>query len=309
MPPIPGLREHNYAMERISLDLQEAVIECCGRVFYYKNQLKALLLRSGISEQAYLRYESLEKFKIARNLMGDLDQVGENGIRIQHRLVSEFAKMRTLPYKDVPDPQAAVAALQKLKRLASTSVVVTEEVERQAEERRRVAETRVTTVLDRSKKLNELKERFCELALGKESPQRRGYRLEDVLKELLALSEIEYHPPFKTTTEQIDGWFRYKGTEYLVEDRWRKEAPTKGDLLEFRGKVEGKLGGTRGVFVSIAGFRIEVIEDWDKRSNLIIFVDGRDLMAVLEDRVSFIDALDHKIAKASQEGLPFAPVY
>lgn len=94
-----------------------------------------------------------------------------------------------------------------------------------------------------------------------------------------------------------------------MEDRWRKLTPTKGDLLEFRGKVEGKLGGTRGVFISVAGFRAEVIDDWEKRANLIIFVDGRDLMTILEGSVSLIDALDHKIAKASQVGIPFAPLY
>lgn len=299
----------SFAMESISLDLQEAVVECCGRVFYYKNQLKGLMLRCGVSEQSYLRYEALEKFKIARNLLADLDRIGENGVRIQHRLVSEFARMQTLPFKDVPDPQAAIQALQRLRKLASASVVVTEEVERQANERRDTAASRVSKLIGRSDRLAEANSRFGELALGKRSPQERGYALEDILQEILALSEIEYHPPFRTATEQIDGWFRYKGTEYLVESRWRKAPPTKGDLMEFRGKVEGKLGGTRGVFVSVAGFRKEVIEDWDRRGNLIIFVNGQDLAAILEDRVSLSDALDHKIAKASQEGVPFAPVY
>jgi len=296
-------------MERISVDLQEAVIECCGRVCHYKGDLKKLLLRSGVSEQAYKRYESLEKFKIARNLMGDLDRAGDDGVRAQHRLVSEFALMQSLPFKDLPDPEAAKLALQNLKKLASVSIIVTEEEERRASARRKAATIRNEAVQSRDGQLSGLKTKFSELIMGKRSPQSRGYALEDILKDLFGINEIEYHPPYKTETEQIDGWFAYKGTEYLVESRWRKAAPTKGDLLEFRGKVEDKLGGTRGLFLSVAGFRSEVIEDWDKRGNLIIFVDGQDLTAILEDRISLPDALDHKIEKASQRGLPFAPLY
>lgn len=296
-------------MDRISIDLQEAVIECCGRVFYYKNQLKGLLLRCGISELAYLRYENLEKFKIARNIMADLDQAGQNGTKVQHRLVSEFALMQSLPYKDIPDAQAAIAALAKLKKLAAVSVIVTENDERKASVRREAQSTKISATNQRSKRMEDLKAVFGDLLLGRETPQSRGYSLEKLLKELFALCEIEYHPSYKTATEQIDGWFRYKGAEYLVESRWRKVPPTKGDLLEFRGKVEDKLGGTRGVFLSVAGFRQEVVDDWDKRGNLILFVDGQDLVVVLEDRVSLMDALDHKIAKASQEGIPFTPLY
>jgi len=292
----------------ISYDLQQAAIECCGRVFHWKNNLKALLLRCGVSENVWLKYEQEAKFKIARAILSDLDQAGENGKRVQHRIIAEFAGMQTLPDQDVPDKEAAKNALLKLKKLASNSVVVTADEERRAAERAKQAEKRAENIKGRASSLATIREEFNVLVMGKQSKQGRGYSLEDILQQLFMLNEIEYHPPYRTTTEQIDGWFSYDGTQYLVEARWRETTPTKGDILEFQGKVRGKLHGTRGLFVSAVGFRDEVVDDLDKAENCVLLMDGRDLMHILEDRIGLIDGLDHKITQASKRGIVFAPL-
>jgi hypothetical protein len=292
----------------ISYDLQQAAIECCGRVFHWKNNLKALLLRCGVSENVWLKYEQEAKFKIARAVFSDLDQAGENGKRIQHRIIAEFARMQTLPDQDVPDKEAAKNALLKLKKLASTSVVVSADEERRAAERAKQAEKRAEDLMGRASSLGTIRDEFNNLVMGKQSKQVRGYSLEDILQKLFMLNEIEYHPPYRTSTEQIDGWFSYDGTQYLVEARWRETTPTKGDILEFQGKVRGKLHGTRGLFVSAIGFRDEVVADLDKAENCVLLMDGRDLMHILEDRIGLIDGLEHKITQASKRGVVFAPL-
>lgn len=122
------------------------------------------------------------------------------------------------------------------------------------------------------------------------------------------LNEIEYHPPYRTSTEQVDGFFSYDGTKYLVEARWRATQPTKGDIMEFQGKVQDRVHGTRGLFVSATGFRHEVVNDISRKENLVLLMDGQDLIHILEDRIGLIDALEHKITRASKEGVVFAPL-
>ena len=52
--------------------------------------------------------------------------------------------------------------------------------------------------------------------------------------------------------------YYFQSFDYLVEAKWRKDQPTEGEIGSFKHKVEGKFKGTRGLFMSVAGFRREV---------------------------------------------------
>ncbi len=296
------------SLDPISYDLRQAVIQCCGKVFHYKGDLKDLLLRCGISEGVWRKYEQLEKFKIARSILSDLDAAGVNGSEIQHRIVNEFATMQKLTSKDLPDIEGAKSALLTLKQLAGKSVIVTQEERRKSAERQTKSNERIAAISNKNVRKEALRTRFNALFTAGD-PQARGYSLEDLLQELFELSEVEYFPPYKTGPEQIDGMFKYQGHHYLIESRWRKSPPTKGDILEFQGKVRGKYSGTRGMFVSMVGFRQEVIDDLDKGENPVFLVDGRDLIEIMEDRVELIDALEQKILAASKNGNLYSTLY
>jgi hypothetical protein len=62
-------------------------------------------------------------------------------------------------------------------------------------------------------------------ALQSESPQRRGYLLEDLLARTFGLHGLEVARSFRRNEggEQIDGAFRFDGWHYIVECRWRAE--------------------------------------------------------------------------------------
>ena len=143
----------------------------------------------------------------------------------------------------------------------------------------------------------------------RDDPQKRGYGLEDLLAELFEAHEIPYRRPYRTATEQIDGHFKFEEFDYLVEARWRSEPPSESDLASFKMKVDKKLEGTRGVFLSVVGFRPEVILEFTRgvSSNIILF-DGSDISLILEGHISLIDALDLKIQKASQQGIIYFPL-
>ena len=111
-------------------------------------------------------------------------------------------------------------------------------------------------------------------------------------------------PRFRTNTEQIDGSFHFKGFDYLVEARWRRKPPGEADLATLKTKVDKKITSTRGLFVSIPGFRSETVLEFTRGvTSNIILMDGQDLSLILEGHVSLIDALTMKIAKAAQEGM------
>jgi hypothetical protein len=154
-----------------------------------------------------------------------------------------------------------------------------------------------------------LKRRFVELAQSSDDPQGRGYGLEDLLAELFELHEITYRRPYRTETEQIDGHFEFKGFDYLVEARWRATHASETDIGAFKVKVDKKLASTRGVFVSLMGYRTEVVMEFTRGvTSHIVLVDGSDLTLILEGQVSLADALDLKIQKAAQEGIIFFPL-
>lgn len=76
--------------------------------------------------------------------------------------------------------------------------------------------------------------------------------------------------------------------------------------MAFRGKVEGKLESTRGIFVSVPGFRPEVASKFNGRSNLVL-LDGEHLVMVLEGRLSLPDLLEKVISRAAHEGVAHTP--
>lgn len=139
--------------------------------------------------------------------------------------------------------------------------------------------------------------------LGSGGGQDRGYALEggDLLCRLFRLHDIRFEPSFrKGTVEQTDGFFVFDNFRYLVEARWRVAQPTVHDLSGLAAKVERKMKSTRGLFVSVAGFRPEVVAEVATASSIVL-VDGRDLMLILEGHVSLVEALRLKIDKASRE--------
>jgi len=207
----------------------------------------------------YDRFADESKYKIARHILEELENKEEEGLFVQRRIATELAKLRRIPDQNVLDMDAATTALRRLKKLAVDQRLVIKRAKADASSRKGKSERKAAERSARNIALRELHSRFCDMIKRDEDPQLRGYGLETLLKELFGAWEINYRPPYRTSTEQIDGHFRFEGFDYLVEARWRKDQPSFADLATFKSKVEGKLASTRGFFVSMAGFRDETI--------------------------------------------------
>lgn len=81
------------------------------------------------------------------------------------------------------------------------------------------------------------------------------------------------------------------------------------DLYAFKGKVDGKLIGTLGVFISMSGYSRDAIDALKagKGINLVLF-SGEDLRMVERGDISFTDAMFRKLRYAAEEGQPYLPL-
>lgn len=291
----------------LPLQIREAIISVCGKAFWYRDPHRSFLLYSGVPADMYDRFSTGSKYLITRNVLAELDRLGDNGYAIQRRILTELCKLRNVPDENVPDRDAALNAIRKLKTLALEQKLYVEETEKKQSSRSEDAKKKIEAQTIRANKVTELLEKFNKMAISTEDPQTRGYSLEDLLVELFEVNEIHYRPPYKTETEQIDGCFAFKGFDYLVEARWRQMMPKESDLAVLKTKVDKKLTSTRGIFFSIIGFRPEVVSEFTRgtSSNILLF-DGEDISLILEGHISLIDALDYKIQKAAQEGIIYA---
>lgn len=286
-------------------EVKISLIDVCGRAFWYKQPLFDTFARAGIPDEFYLKYEHEAKFKIARQLLGDLEQLGDEGFLLQRRLLTEMCKFRDLPDNEVPDREAGLSALRTLKEsIRDHDLAVEEEVHASAELPSSTQKA-LQEVNERQKRLKKLYQSFTTLTQSND-PQARGYELEDLLRELFAAYEIRYRKSYKADGEQVDGFFSFGGFDYIVEARWRKRSPTLEELAAIRLKVDRKIESTRGFVVSITPYDEEILRRLREAGSAnLVLMDGYDLALILEGRVSLVDALQAKIDKAAQEGVMF----
>ena len=294
-------------MASLPYDIMEAMIQCFGRCFHYKDRMAAFLNNCDVPRPLAVKYREEFKFTWARKLLTELGEA-DSGYVLQRKILTALCRLRNVPDDKVPDRAAALDALRILKDLAvQHDLVARDEMDKNIA-KKHLAEEQNRVVQERAGKLEALRKSFNSAVVSL-NRQAAGYSLEDVLRDLFALFEIEYRKPFRTVTQQIDGHFSFQGFDYLVEAKWRQEQPVEQELGAFKHKIDGKLESTRGFFVSIPGFREEVIAQFNGRGANLILMDGHDLIHILEGRIDLRDALRRKVEKAAQEGIVFTPVY
>lgn len=294
--------------KRLPYHVKEALISVCGKAFWLKQPLINLMLEAGVREELIQQFEDQSKYKMARCIIAALEKEGAEGWLVQKRLLTTMCNLRNLVDDTVPDRDAGLDALRNLKALALKEDLVRREALEDVKAKQKERIDRAREASERKRRLDELNKIFSSLVTSSDA-QSRGYSLEDLLKELFEVSEIEYHKSYKTPTGQVDGQFHFEGFDYLVEARWRNDQPTVSEIGGFKVKVDKVIESTRGLLVAVQGVRDEVVQEFSGEGANIIFMDGRDLICILEGRISLRDGLKLKIEKAAQEGKVFYPLY
>jgi len=139
--------------------------------------------------------------------------------------------------------------------------------------------------------------------------QRRGYAFEQMLNALFSLELLDPRTNYRPPGEEIDGSIMVNGHTYLLEAKWWKSPLPASQLYAFKGKVDGKLAGTLGIFISHSGFADDAVDALvsGKGINMILF-EGSDFEAILNEEVTFVGALEKKSRYAAENGQPFLPI-
>src|SRR5450759_337008 len=101
------------------------------------------------------------------------------------------------------------------------------------------------------------------LALKGASAQERrkaGLEFEELLNALLDQEGLNPRTRYRPKGEEIDGSFVLESRVFLLEAKWHTKPLPASAIYAFRGKVEGKLSGTLGVFISGSGYSSHAVD-------------------------------------------------
>jgi hypothetical protein len=138
--------------------------------------------------------------------------------------------------------------------------------------------------------------------------RRRGFAFERLLNRLFFHEALEPRTGYRPAGEQIDGSIYLDGRVYLLEAKWHAEPLPASALYQFKGKVDGKLAGTVGVFISMSGYAKDAVDALILGKALnIILLDQRDIEAAIVRGNGFKAVLKFKLRKAAEEGAVYFP--
>lgn len=134
----------------------------------------------------------------------------------------------------------------------------------------------------------------------------RGFEFEKILKACLSEEGLEPRSSYKSEGEQIDGSFFVDGSVFLLEAKWHKDKLPASTIYQFKGKVDGKLIGTIGVFISMSGYSEDAVDalTLGKALNVILF-DKNDIDHAMSKNGSFKKILKIKLRMAAEEGIVY----
>lgn len=191
------------------------------------------------------------------------------------------------------EAEQAISHLRQLQEIRDYQILE----QRKARERKEAAAKTPNTTLPN------LKDKFISLLQDQVVGAKRGYALEEVLRELSILHTLETTEPYRVNGEQIDGSVKYDGEHYIIEAKWQDKAAANEAIYQFAGKIEGKMYG-RGLFISVHGFSEHVVTSLvTGKAIKTVFIDGGDLIMVLEGYLTFTEMLNRKIKAAQTKGL------
>jgi Restriction endonuclease len=139
------------------------------------------------------------------------------------------------------------------------------------------------------------------------TPQERGRRFEVWLRNLFNASGLDAIGSYRPRGEEIDGSFVLDGRVFLYEAKWTADSLPASSIYAFKGKVDGKLAGTIGTYISMAGFTEDTIYALEKGKDLnVVLIDDEDVSIAIELGVESV--LRTKLRAAAEHGTVHFPV-
>jgi hypothetical protein len=100
----------------------------------------------------------------------------------------------------------------------------------------------------------------------------------------------------------VRGFDTYEGFRYLIEARWRVNAPDVQAIAALAHKASRNFSSTRGLFLSIVGFRPEVVRELETGNKNVLLMSGQEFSLILDGTKSLPEALQLKLDEGSKKG-------
>ncbi|MDO8455191.1 MAG: restriction endonuclease [Sulfurimonas sp.] len=290
-------------MQKISANAIILLKDTLSTVFWYKKNLVEYL-RLSVSDGeiilSKINWIDIHKRETVSTFIDYLVKNNCNDDLIY--LISELAcKNDFNDLKKATDPELAIKIAQeninKLKEIYKLHHNVTIEKKKKEESKQKYLDE-IQSKQYFNNKLEELKQIF--FSSYSLSPIHRGYKFEEILRDLNELFDLDPRASYRITGEQIDGAFSLDNTEYIIEAKWHTPSIDHTHVIIFLEKVKTKLENTLGLFISHSSFTETAIIKANQKN--IILMDGEDLVYVLENKINYIELLRKKKRHASQTG-------
>lgn len=153
--------------------------------------------------------------------------------------------------------------------------------------------------------MKNLKKEFDEIR--ELTPQERGKKFEKFLGTIFSNEGIRCNLAYRPTGEEIDGAIWWINRTFLLEAKWINNPVPASTIYAFKGKVDGKLDQTLGLFISMSGYSEDCVDalTYGKNLNILLF-DSSDLESIIEGE-KFARILEDKLFAAGQTGNVYLP--
>ncbi len=131
-------------------------------------------------------------------------------------------------------------------------------------------------------------------SIKKLDPKKRGLRFERLINEIFENEKILLEKSFYTDdgSQQIDGAIEIKNRIFLIEIKWEKTVTlTASKLYSFLGKLNSKIEGTLGVFISHEQLSDNFINSFRSgmKQNCLVINGIQNLMPIIKGEVPISD--------------------
>lgn len=288
-------------MEVFPFDIRLAAEKVVCNCFWLKAPLREFILSFGVSERFYdERANGRSKGQFISDIFADLAKHESGEAQILWRIVKALAKLDG-PLDDNMDVSTARQSIAKLRGLLDredSSSQAKSEISLKIEAQK----SAFNATADREKRTKEICRAFLNLQNHPDA-QERGREFQNLIADLFDAAGIRFERAFKISAQEIDGVFEFLNKHFLVEVRWRRDPADLAQLSSFKSKVDRKLDGTLGLYISVSGFRPDAIQSLlqGSKSNILL-LDGMNLIQILEGRIALQDALGKMVHEASKRG-------
>lgn len=155
------------------------------------------------------------------------------------------------------------------------------------------------------------------------TPQSRGRRFNEVIAAMLHCWGIGAQVSVRSAGE-IDVAFALGGQRFVLEAKWEQSKADTGDVSKLQRRVEQRFQGTVGLFLAMAGYSPEALDEVRRGGRLEVllldrqhfeamlsgFVPPQELLKLVHDRAAFRgDAYSPLLTLLATSGAPPAPSF